>query len=446
MSLRIRLALLSSIITLLALVSLSVITGLFLQRSLTRDLDEELEVQAQQILDDAKDEAKLGKPIQISVDLENALVTATGSTTAFLYFQGKLESGAGKYDAPNEPLDPIFFQNTQTVRHSNVNEWRIVSLRSGDFAVQAGRPLSIMVRNMERYISIVAVVSLVATVLAGLLIAFVVSRTIAPLEKLAHRVTNLESGEVIPGVDLPDEIGILARALETSLTQLQASRAQQSRFVADAAHELRTPVTALLADLETHRARSRTEGENQTVLERFWRNAQHLRRLINNLLTLSQTERDLQLQPLDLTDLASEVTDRLMPLAASKNLELSIDGEPAKLRGDRLMLERALENILGNALKFTNSGEVRVLVEARDQKVILSVTDTGIGMNNNELELVFEAFHRGNSRFEGSGLGLAVVKAVMQAHHGNVQITSEPLIGTTVRLEFGMIESSIDKP
>ena len=442
MSLRIRLAILSSVITLLALIGLSVITGVFLQRSLIRDLDEELGVQAHQILD----EAKADQPIQISNQLANTLVTSTGSTTAFLYFQAKLQSGAGALDAPTEPLDPIFFQNTQTLRYSNVNDWRIVSLRSNDFAVQAGRPLSIITHNMERYVSIVAVVSLVATVLAGLLIALLVSRTIAPLEKLAHRVANLESGEPIPGVDLRDEIGILARALEGSLTELQASRLRQNRFVADAAHELRTPVTALLADLETHRARPRKESENQAVLERFWRNAQHLRRLINNLLTLSQTERDLQLQALDLTDLASEVTDRLMPLAASKHLELSIDGQPAKLLGDRLMLERALENILGNALKFTNSGEVRVLVEPRGQKVILSVTDTGIGMNNGDLELVFEAFHRGNSRTEGSGLGLAVVKAVVEAHHGNVQITSQPLLGTTVRLEFGRLESSLDKP
>lgn len=442
MSLRIRLALLSSLITLLALIGLSVVTGVFLQRSLIRDLDEELEVQARQILD----EAKADQPIQISVDLENTLVTATGSTTAFLYFQAKLQAGAGKLDAPSEPLDPSFFVQNRNSSKCDCNDWRVLSLRSGDFTVQVGRPLSIITRSMERYVSIVAVVSLVASILAGLLIAFVVANTVQPLEKLAHRVTNLESGELIPGVDLHDEIGILARALERSLTQLQVSRAQQNRFVSDAAHELRTPVTALLADLETHRERPRKESENQAVLERFWRNAQHLRRLINNLLTLSQTERDLQLQALDLTELASEVTDRLMPLAASKNLELSIDGEPAKLLGDRLMLERALENILGNALKFTSAGEVRVLVKTQDQKVILSVTDTGIGINNIDLGLVFEAFHRGDSRMEGSGLGLAVVKAVIQAHHGQVQITSEPKVGTTVRLEFGRLESSVDKP
>ncbi len=432
MSLRIRLALLSSVITLLALIGLSVVTGVFLQRSLIRDLDEELEVQARQILD----EAKVEKPIQISVDLENTLVTATGSTTAFLYFHSKLQAGAGKFDAPSEPLDPIFFQNTQTVRYSDVNDWRIVSLRLGDFMVQVGRPLSIITRNMTRYVNVVLIVSLGATGLAGLLIAFVVAKTVQPLEKLAYRVKNLESGEIIPGVDLPNEIGILARALEASLTQLQASRERQNRFVTDAAHELRTPVTALLADLETHRARQRNERENRAVLERFWRNAQHLRRLINNLLTLSQTERDLKLQALDLLELASDVTDRLMPLAASKNLELSIDGQAAKVLGDRLMLERVLENILGNALKFTSAGEVRVLVGIQDQKVILCVTDTGIGMNDTDLELVFEAFYRGNSMTEGSGLGLAVVKAVMEAHHGQVQITSEPSVGTTVRLEF----------
>jgi signal transduction histidine kinase len=432
MSLRIRLAILSSLITLLALVGLSVITGVFLQRSLIRDLDEELEVQARQILD----EAKLDKPIQISSDLANTLVTSTGSTTAFLYFQSKLQAGAGILDAPNEPLDPSFFNQNQTLGRCNCNDWRVISWRVGEFAVQVGRPLSIISRNMERYVSIVLIVSLGASLLAGLLIALVVSRTVQPLEKLAHRVEHLESGEMIPGIGLRDEIGVLARALEASLLELQTSRARQNRFIGDAAHELRTPVTALLADLETHRARQRSESENQAVLERLWRNAQHLRRLINNLLTLSQTERDLQPQRLDLLELASEVTDRLMPLAAAKDLEFSIEGQSATVLGDRLMLERALENILGNALKFTASGEVRVMVETHDQSVLLSVTDTGIGMNSNELEMVFEAFHRGNSRIEGSGLGLAVVKAVMDAHHGNVQIKSELSVGTTVRLEF----------
>jgi signal transduction histidine kinase len=432
MSLRIRLAILSSLITLLALVGLSVVTGVFLQRSLIRDLDEELEVQAKQILDETLTDKKL----QISSGLGDSLTTPSGSSVAFLYFQSQLQDGAGALDAPNAPLDPNFFYNNQTLRFCNCNDWRVISLRVGDYAVQVGRPLSIIAHNMERYANIVLIVSLGASLLAGLLIALVVSRTVQPLEKLAGRVKNLESGEPIPGVGLGNEIGILARALEGSLTELQASRMRQNRFVADAAHELRTPVTALLADVETHRARPRTESENQVVLERLWRNAQHLRRLINNLLTLSQTERDLHPRRLDLLELASEVTDRLMPLAAAKDLELSIEGQPATVLGDRLMLERALENILGNALKFTISGEVRVMVGRQDQTVYLSVTDTGIGMNNSELEMVFEAFHRGNSRTEGSGLGLAVVKAVLDAHHGRVQIRSEPNLGTTVRLEF----------
>jgi signal transduction histidine kinase len=435
MSLRVRLAILSSIITLLALIGLSIVTGLFLQGNLIRDLDEELEIQAKQILE----EVKVHKLVEIPSDLADTLVTSTGSTTAFLYFQSKLQAGAGDRDAPSEPLDPIFFQNNQTMLHSNLNDWRVISLRSGDYAVQAGRPLSIITRNMQRYVNSVLIVSISASLLAGLLIALAVARTVQPLEKLAHRVKNLESGEPIPGIDLRNEIGILARALEGSLIELQTSRVRQNRFVTDAAHELRTPVTALLADLETHRARKRNETENQAVLERFWRNAQHLRRLINNLLTLSQTERNLHVQSLDLLELASEVTDRLMPLAASKNLELSIEGQPAKLLGDRLMLERAIENILGNALKFTVSGEVRLMVGTEHQKVYLSVMDTGIGMNNFDLELMFEAFHRGNSRTEGSGLGLAVVKAVAEAHHGKVLVNSEPSVGTVVRLEFPVL-------
>ena len=172
------------------------------------------------------------------------------------------------------------------------------------------------------------------------------------------------------------------------------------------------------------------------MLERSWRSAQHLRHLTNNLLTLSQTERQLYLEKLDLLELASNVTDRLMPLAASKNLDLTIDGQAAFVRGDRLMLERVLENVIGNALKFTSTGEVRVLVKNQTKKVLLEVIDTGEGMTKSELELVFEAFHRGNSRIEGSGLGLAVVKAVMDAHHGTVSIDSELNFGTMVSLEF----------
>ncbi len=432
MNLRIRLAIFSSLITLLALFGLSVVTGLGLKASLIRDLDEELKIQATQILD----EALADNQAVISSDVENTLVTDSGTTTAFLYFKDALQAGAGTRDAPNEPLNPGFFRAGQNTNYCNCYDWRVVSLRSGNFAVQVGRPLSVINRNTDNYIKIILIVSLIASVLSGIVASLVVNKTLDPLEHLATRVQNLESGAPIPGIELPDEIGVLARALYQSLQELQLSRAQQNRFVVDAAHELRTPVTALLVDLEANRMRSRSESENQAVLERSWRTAKHLRQLTNNLLTLSQTERQLQFQDMDLLEVASNITDRLMPLAASKDLELSIDGEVALLRADRLMIERVLENILGNALKFTTSGEVRVLVQIQDFMVQLEVKDTGIGMSQSDLEFVFEAFHRGNTKLEGSGLGLAVVKAVMDAHQGTVKINSQPNVGTKVLLEF----------
>jgi signal transduction histidine kinase len=433
MSLRFRLAIFSSLITLLALVGLSVIIGFILQRRLVGDLDEELGVQAKQILD----EASLDSKFQISSELGNTLTTASGSSTAFLYTQSVLQDGAGALDAPNEPLDPAFFKNPfQTSRHCNCYDWRVVSLRFNDLVVQVGRPLSIITKSIETYASVALLGSILISLLAGLVTSLVVNRTLNPLEHLAKRVRDLESGATIPGIGLRDEIGVLARALDQSLQALRVSRARQNRFVLDAAHELRTPVTALLTDLEANRARQRSVAENSAVLERSWQSAQHLRRLINNLLTLSQTERELHLQEFDLLELASTVTDRLMPIAAAKDLELSVEGQPAVIRADRLMLERVLENIVGNALKFTDSGEVRVTLKTRADVVELSVTDTGMGMNDAELELAFEAFHRGNSRAEGSGLGLAVVKAVMDAHGGTVEIGSQPGVGTSLVLEF----------
>ena len=227
----------------------------------------------------------------------------------------------------------------------------------------------------------------------------------------------------MPALDLRDEVGALARALESSLSGLRRTRARETRFLADAAHELRTPVTALLTDLEHHAARVRSHQEDRAVLERSTRTARHLRDLASNLLTLSQIERGLEGRAVDVFEIAANVVDRIASLAAAKGLEISLDGHPALTLGDQVALERAIENLIGNAIKFTDSGAVRVTVETNGDRVQLEVIDSGIGMNPDLLGTVFAAFERGTeTRREGSGLGLAVVKSVIDAHGGTVTL------------------------
>ena len=417
MNLRWRLALISSFVTLLALAALVIGSGLLLERVRLRDLEEELGVQAKVVMDEIAD----GTRSELSLSVADALMTATGSSVAWVYQNGRLMTGDG-INAP-EPLEPSFFGSGFATEIASRDGWRVYSLRRGAMIVQIGRPLEPLERVTLSYWRIGSAVAVLAALLAGIAITVAVNRITEPLERLARRVQTLESDAPMPALDLRDEVGALARALQGSLGALRRTRALETRFLADAAHELRTPVTALLTDLEHHNARTRSSAEDHAVLERSARTARHLRDLASNLLTLSQTERGLDRRAVDIFEIAANVVDRNASLAAQKGLEISLDGHPAPALGDAVALERAVENLIGNAIKFTDVGAVRVAVNATDQRVQLEVIDTGIGMNPDLLGTVFAAFERGTeTRREGSGLGLAVVKSVIDAHGGTVTL------------------------
>ena len=417
MNLRWRLALISSLVTLLALTALVIGSGLLLERVRLRDLDEELGVQAKVVMDEIAD----GTRNELSLNVADALHTATGSSVAWVYKRGELLVGDG-IDAP-EPLDSSFFQSTRSAEITSHDGWRVYSLRHSAMIVQIGRSLAPLERVTLSYWRIASATALLSALLAGIVITVAVNRVTEPLERLARRVQTLESDAPMPALDLRDEVGALARALESSLSGLRRTRARETRFLADAAHELRTPVTALLTDLEHHAARVRSHQEDRAVLERSTRTARHLRDLASNLLTLSQIERGLEGRAVDVFEIAANVVDRIASLAAAKGLEISLDGHPALTLGDQVALERAIENLIGNAIKFTDSGAVRVTIGIHGDRVQLEVIDSGIGMNPDLLGTVFAAFERGTeTRREGSGLGLAVVKSVIDAHGGTVTL------------------------
>ena len=436
MGLRVRLALISSLVTLLALVALAVFSGFALERIRLRDIDEELVVQARVVMDEAKTGGS-----ELSSEVSDALVTPTGSSVAWVYLNGGLVLGAGAQDGP-EPLDAAFLLRQSNASRCNCDDWRVYSLRQDNLTVQVGRPLEPVRKVAETYWRTAIAGALIAALFAGIILTYAVARITRPLERLACRITDLENDEPIPALGRHDEIGAVARALQGSLNTLKTAREREARFLADAAHELRTPVTALMADLDHHTSKPRSSQEDLSVIERAKRSARHLRELAGNLLTLSHAERTgsatLKLS-IDLLALAGDVADRLAPLAASKGLELFTDGEPVSVHGDRMALEQAISNLISNAINFSDTGEISVRVSLRDsmrnsmreRQAVLEITDPGIGMEAAVLERVFEPFERGGeTRREGSGLGLAVVKAVIEAHGGNVWLESEVGHGT----------------
>jgi len=242
-----------------------------------------------------------------------------------------------------------------------------------------------------------------------------------------------------------DEIGQLARQfnlmagqLEASFTALAAERDSLRRFVADASHELRTPITAL-KNFNTL-LQGAAAGDPQVQAEFLAESQRQLERLewiTHNLLDLSRL--DAGLAALDLADhdareMVREAAAAFKVQAQEKNVTLAVRESPSPLpvRCDRERIESALFNLLDNALKFTPAGgEVEIGAQQADEGVRLWVQDSGPGIAPADQERIFERFYRGQQgSAEGLGLGLAIVRSIVQAHGGRVTVESEPGAGS----------------
>lgn len=435
-SLRYRLAALSSLVTLLALAALALGSGLALERSRLRDLDEELSVVAKTLLDDAL-ESKTNTP---SASADDALQSTNGSTSAFIFRDAPphlLIWGSGP-NAP-DPLDARFLGTDARVEVCSCDGWRVHSERRGGLAVQAGQPLAGIARTIESYARISVFGTLIAALLAGFVTVLAVNTATVDMDRLTHRVHDLESNDPIPGTARTDEIGTLARAIQRSRELTLEQREREARFLADASHELRTPITALVAELEHTLARPRSSAEQHLALERSLRVAIHMYELASNLLTLQRTRvgERLARAPLELLEVASDVVDRMMPLAAAKGVSLEVNGVPARTLGDRVLLSRLIENLIGNAIKYTPAGEITLEVHPEASTAVLTVRDTGIGIPADKMSHLFEPFNRADpSHRDGYGLGLAVVRGVAEAHGGTVTVSSVVGEGTTLTVRL----------
>jgi signal transduction histidine kinase len=428
-------AIFSSLLLLLALSILAVGSGLTLQASHVNDLDAVLSEQSRILLTEAQttDNPNL-KDERI---VTQALRLRTGSSVAALYRNETLVWKGGAIQAPSEPLDLKFFSNLQRRSVVTINDWRILSRREGDLIVQVAQPLASLNATMQTYWRTTLIGTILLTLISGFALNVMLKALIRPLGLLAARVQNLDSTAAIPATRVKGEIGILARGLEKSITDLRETRAREARFLADASHELRTPITALLADLEHSLSRSRSQEDLLGVLTRAQKSAVHMRDLASNLLALSKSGaggEPVRVE-VDLLDVALEVTDRLVPLAAQKGLGLDADGDSAVVQGDPVLIARMLENLVSNAIKYSTEGNVSVHIATHPYSATVTVTDSGIGIPEDKLEHLFEPFKRAHLEHrDGFGLGLAVVKSITEAHGGQVKISSEVDVGTSIEI------------
>jgi len=229
----------------------------------------------------------------------------------------------------------------------------------------------------------------------------------------------------------PAEVRPLVRAMNDLLSRLSASLAAQQRFIADAAHQLRTPVAALKTQTELA-VRQVRDGEAQATLQQLQMAADHAARLVNQLLTLARAEpgshRSLLRQGMDLAALTRETTGEWVPRALTRRIDLGFDDAStgAEISGDPFLLREMLNNLIDNAISYTPpGGHITVRVLQNEGKARLEVEDDGCGIPAEERERVFERFYRtAGGAPEGCGLGLAIVREIVHGHGATATVHS----------------------
>jgi two-component system, OmpR family, sensor kinase len=283
---------------------------------------------------------------------------------------------------------------------------------AGGAVVVAGstRDIDATIASVQNYLLLAGVI---AAALGALVVALLMRRALRPLTRLADAATEIErtgdSRRRLPASDSGDEVGRLAATLNAMLAGLERARDAERRFLADASHELRTPLTALRGNV----AYLTRHGPTPEVLADLEHDAERLATLADDLLALSREEAGgAPVETVSLDELARE--------AAGGRVE-AVSSEPVHVRGDRAALERALANLVENALRYgPEDGRITIAAESANGVARLTVADEGDGLRLEETELAFRRFWRGGTGMAsgGSGLGLAIVRATAERHGG----------------------------
>lgn len=300
-------------------------------------------------------------------------------------------------------------------------------------------PGSQILAIMRRVFLVAGLGVVLAAAVAGLLIGRSIS---APILALAQSADRMSSGDLsarapVSGASeiahLAGQFNRMAERLQASFTALSAERDALRRFIADASHELRTPITALGNFIELMQGPAANDSEaREEFLSESQTQVRRMEWITANLLNLSRLDAGLvhlDSQPQDLGELLQSSAAPFVARAQAKDVRLEIQppDSPVQVVCDRAQMEMAVGNLLENAIKFTPSGG-RVLLSGKsvDGKVCIQVVDSGPGIDAEDLPHIFERFYRGKSPQEGSGLGLAIVQSIIHAHGGTVQVESEP--------------------
>jgi len=295
----------------------------------------------------------------------------------------------------------------------------------------------------------------IAVLLAGVGGYALARKALAPIDRMAIQTQRISAERLTDRLSIEnpeDELGKLASVFNAMLARLQAAFDQLRRFTADASHELRTPLTAIRSVGEVALQEQKSPAEYRDVIGSMLEEVDRLTRLVESLLTLSRADAGhVQLQRMDMSLLAvtREASSMVEVLAEEKRQRIEIDGDASLIvSGDRLILRQAIVNLLDNAIKYSPES-TRILVRlgfGAAGQASMDITDEGPGIPSEHQPYVFDRFYRVDPartrEWGGAGLGLAITRWAIEAHGGEIDLTSKDGSGTTFHISLPLVPDS----
>jgi len=338
------------------------------------------------------------------------------------------------------------FETVQGLEDNPVRVATVPLIKAGRLSsiVQFGMSMQSVEKTRMRFLLIMAAMLPIALLFAGLGGWLLVRRALKPVDEMTAAATRISAeklNERLEQTGAGDELDRLAKTLNQMLSRLDAAFSQIRQFSANASHELQTPLTILKGELEVALRSSRSSEEYIATLKSALEEIEKISHLVEGLLLLSRADAGvlrIDRRPVDMAELLEEVYWRLKVLADARSVQLDLEElQPAFMNGDRERLRQLLVNILENGIKYTNpGGKVTVSLRHEKKSLTLLITDTGIGIQPEERERIFQPFYRAPEVISerGAGLGLSIANSIAAMHGGRIDVDSNPGKGSAFRI------------
>ena len=306
------------------------------------------------------------------------------------------------------------------------------------------KPVYKTIENIEENFILLIPPLIIFSITGGWIIA---RRSLFPIKNITKTTQEITASNLNMRLRLPntgDEIDELAITINLMLDRIEESFQKVVQFSSDVSHELRTPIASLKTGTEVTLSKERSAKEYRELLENNLNSLERMSRLISDLLELSRSDSDtdiIDIKPFNLGTMMKEIQSKFMPVSDSKNIRSSFETIPdVIIKGDEILLRRVFSNLLDNAIKYTSSGgTISLSLEERVNDVIACISDTGIGISQENLGKIFDRFFRvdtSRSREEsgGAGLGLSISRNIVELHKGKIEVKSDPGTGSTFKV------------